>query len=75
MSQKQQTVGHPLMRTLSMRIPDSYHTRVKELLKIDNISINQCITASIDEKLTVLQAENYREQQASKGSREKFLAV
>ena len=63
------------MSTLSIRIPDSYHTMVKELSKMDNISINQFITAAIGEKLTALQTENYIEQRATKGSREKFLAV
>lgn len=63
------------MSTLSIRIPDSYHTMVKELSKTDNISINQFITAAIGEKLTALQTENYIEQRAKKGSREKFLAV
>ena len=63
------------MSTLSIRIPDSYHTMVKELSKMDNISINQFITAAIGEKLTALQTENYIEQRAIKGSREKFLAV
>ena len=63
------------MSTLSIRIPDSYHTMVKELSKADNISINQFITAAIGEKLTALQTENYIEQRATKGSREKFLAV
>ena len=48
---------------------------VKELSKTDNISINQFITAAIGEKLTALQTENYIEQRATKGSREKFLAV
>ena len=63
------------MSTLSIRIPDSYHTMVKELSKMDNISINQFITAAIGEKLTALQTENYIEQRATKGAREKFLAV
>ena len=63
------------MSTLSIRIPDSYHTMVKELSKTDNISINQFITAAIGEKLTALQTENYVEQRAKKGSREKFLTV
>ena len=31
------------MSTLSIRIPDSYHTMIKEVAKIDNISINQFI--------------------------------
>ena len=63
------------MSTLSIRIPDSYHTMVKEVSKIDNISINQFITAAIGEKLTALQTENYLEKRSKKGSKEKFLAV
>ena len=61
------------MSTLSIRIPDSYHTMIKEVAKIDNISINQFI--AIGEKLSALQTEQYIEQRAKNGSREKFLAV
>ena len=63
------------MSTLSIRIPDSYHTMIKEVAKIDNISINQFIAAAIGEKLSALQTEQYIEQRAKNGSREKFLAV
>ena len=63
------------MSTLSIRIPDSYHTMVKEVSKFDNISINQFITAAIGEKLTALQTENYLEKRSKKGSKEKFLSV
>ena len=63
------------MSTLSIRIPDSYHTMIKEVAKIDNISINQFIAATIGEKLSALQTEQYIEQRAKDGYREKFLAV
>lgn len=63
------------MSTLSIRIPDSYHMMVKEVSKTDNISINQFITAAIGEKLTALQTENYLEERAKKGSKEKFFTV
>lgn len=37
------------MSTLSIRIPDSYHSMVKKVSKTDNISINQFITVAIGE--------------------------
>ncbi|WP_230974476.1 hypothetical protein [Treponema vincentii] len=39
---------------------------IKEVAKIDNISINQFIAAAIGEKLSALQTEQYIEQRAKK---------
>ena len=63
------------MSTLSLRIPESLHNRVRVLATEDNISINQFITSAIAEKLSALDTENYLEQRAKKGSKKKFLKV
>ena len=38
------------MITLSLRLPDSYHSMVKEITAKDEISINQFIVSAIAEK-------------------------
>jgi len=63
------------MSTLSLRIPESLHNRVRVLATEDNISINQFITSAVAEKLSALDTENYLEQRAKKGSKKKFLKV
>jgi hypothetical protein len=61
--------------TLSLRLPDSLHKRVRELAQQDGISINQFISTAVAEKLAALMTEDYLEKRAQRGSREKFLAV
>lgn len=63
------------MSTLSLRLPDSYHTAVKEISDKDNISINQFIVSAVAEKISALETLNYLESRAQKGSKEKFAAV
>lgn len=63
------------MSTLSLRLPDSLHMRVRELAQQDGISINQFISTAVAEKLSALLTEESLEKRASRGSRERFLAV
>lgn len=63
------------MTTLSLRLPDSLHKRVRELAQQDGISINQFISTAVAEKLSALMTEEYLEQRGKRGSREKFMAV
>jgi len=63
------------MPTLSSRIPESLHKRVKALASKDNISINQFIATALAEKLSALDTENYLEERARHGSRKKYLKV
>ena len=63
------------MSTLSLRIPESLHKRVKELSQKDNISINQFISSALAEKISALDTVDYLEERAKHGSREKYLKV
>ena len=56
------------MTTLSLRLPDSYHTMVKEITTKDNISINQFIISAVAEKISALETQNYLEERAERGS-------
>ncbi len=63
------------MSTLSLRLPNSIHKRVKELAKLDGISINQFVSIALTEKLSVMNAIDYLEKRGKRGSRKKFLNV
>jgi len=63
------------MSNLSLRLPDSLHRQVRELAEREGISINQFISTAVAEKLSALMTEDYLEQRAKRGSRERFLAV
>ena len=60
------------MSTISLRLSESIHKRVRELAKREGISINQLINSALVEKLSTLMAEEYMEERAKRGSRKKF---
>lgn len=60
------------MSTISVRLPDSLHKKVKELAERDNVSINQFINSALAEKVSAFLTKEYLEERAKKGSREKF---
>ena len=60
------------MSTISLRLPDSLHERVRKLAKEDNISINQFVATALAEKMSALLTEEYLSERAKKGSKKKF---
>jgi len=63
------------MTTISLRIPDSLHKVVRELVKQEGISINQFITLALAEKVSALATQDYLEERAKQGNKTKFLAA
>lgn len=63
------------MSTISLRLPESLHNRVRELAKKEGISINQLINSALAEKISALLTEKYLEEKAAKGDRKKFEAA
>ncbi len=60
------------MSTISLRLPDSLHERIRKLAKKDNISINQFAASALAEKISALETEEYLNKRAQRGDREKF---
>ena len=63
------------MSTLSLRLPDSLHEKVRDLAEREGISINQFVTTALAEKLSALLTEEYLEKRARRASRGKFERV
>ena len=63
------------MSTISLRLPNSLHERVRHLSKKDQVSINQFVSTAVAEKISALEAEEYLAQRAKRGSRKKFDAA
>ena len=63
------------MSTMSVRMPNSLHQRLRDFAQKDDISINQFITSAVTEKLAALSTLEYLEARAKKGSRAKFEAA
>ncbi len=63
------------MSIMSLRLPKSMYSQVKETAEEEGISMNQFITLAVAEKLATLNTVDYLEIRAKRGSREKLLAV
>ena len=63
------------MSTLSVRLPDSLHKRVKQMAEGEGVSMNQFITLAVAEKVSALMTVEYLKKRAKRGSRQKFEAV
>lgn len=63
------------MSTLSVRLPDSLHKRLKDLAKQEGVSVNQLISTAVAEKVSALLTEDYLRGRAARGSWEKFDAA
>ena len=63
------------MGTLSIRLPDSLHKKVKELARQESISMNQFIALAVAEKMSALMTVEHLKERAQRGSREKYEAV
>ncbi|MEZ4865692.1 MAG: toxin-antitoxin system HicB family antitoxin [Caldilineaceae bacterium] len=63
------------MSVLSVRLPTSVHEQLRTVAAQEGISINQFITLAIAEKKATIDAKNYLQERAKRGSREKLLAV
>lgn len=60
------------MSTLSLRLPDSIHERVKEFAQKEGISINQFIASAVTEKISAYATVNYLERRAKRANITKF---
>lgn len=60
------------MSTISIRLPDSLHDAVREVVKKDRTSINQFIATALAEKLSALKTVDYLKERARQGSKKKF---
>ena len=60
------------MSTISLRLPNSLHFRVRALSRKDRVSINQFVSTAVAEKISALETEDYLNQRGVRASRKKF---
>lgn len=63
------------MTTLSLRLPESLHKRIKSLADQEGVSMNQFITLAVTEKMSALMTVDYLKERAQRGSRQRFEAI
>ena len=60
------------MSTLSLRLPESLHRKIRELAERDDISINQFIATAVAEKTASLLTVDYLAKRGRRGSASLF---
>ena len=58
-----------------VRLPESLHEALREMAERDGTSINQLIVTAVAEKLSALRTEEYLEERAKRGNRDRFFAA
>jgi len=61
------------MSTISLRLPQSLHKKVRDLAKQEEISINQFIATALAEKMSALMTSDYLKERSKRGNRQKFV--
>jgi len=60
------------MSTISLRLSETLHERLRELARREGVSINQLINSAVAEKISALLTEEYLEKRGKRSSRRKF---
>jgi len=60
------------MSTISLRLADSLHRRIRELARREGVSINQLVSSAVTEKIAAMLTQEYLEERGKRGSRRKF---
>jgi len=63
------------MTTMSVRLPESLHKGIKDIAQQEGISINQFVITAVAEKMSALLTEQYLEERAARGSRQRYDAA
>ncbi len=60
------------MGSITVRLPDSLHNKIREVAKKDGVSINQFISSAAGEKLSAILTVDYMKARAKRGKRTDF---
>lgn len=63
------------MSTMSLRLPESLHRRLRDVAEREGISMNQFVATAVAEKMSALLTEGYLEERARRGNREQYEAA
>ena len=63
------------MSSLSVRLPDSLHEKIRELARREHVSINQFIATAVAEKASALLTVDYLEQRSRRADPDVFARV
>ena len=61
------------MSTIQLQIPDSLVDGFRKLAQKENVSVDHLAALAFAEKIAALETDDYLDQRAARGSKEKFL--
>lgn len=64
-----------LMSEISVTVPDSIMQELQAVIREEGINLEQFVSSAIAEKLSAFMSEEYLQERAKRGSREKLLAM
>ena len=60
------------MSTISIRLPESLHKKIKELSKKEGVSMNQLVNSAVSEKVSAILTAEYLTARGEHGSRDEY---
>lgn len=63
------------MGALSLRLPESIHRHIREIAKMEGVSINQLISSAIAEKISAIMTEEYLKNRADRANLDDMKAM
>ena len=63
------------MGALSLRLPESIHRHIREIAKMEGVSINQLISSAIAEKISAIMTEEYLRNRAERADLNDMKAI
>ena len=63
------------MGALSLRLPESIHRHIREIAKMEGVSINQLISSAIAEKISAIMTEEYLKTRAERADLNDMKAI
>jgi predicted DNA-binding ribbon-helix-helix protein len=63
------------MSTLSVRLPESLHRKLKEMAEKEGVSMNQLISLAVSEKISALLTVDYLNDKANRANLQDFKKI
>ncbi len=63
------------MGALSLRLPESIHRHIREIAKMEGVSINQLISSAVAEKISAIMTEDYLKSRAERADMSDMMAI
>lgn len=57
------------MGALSLRLPSSIHQHIREIAKVEGLSINQFVSSAVSEKISPIMTEDYLKSRAKRAKK------